>query len=419
MRPSAKLAAVVALYALIRSPLPALGEGQPAKRDQRQQCIRKMRHLFEAIQAYRRVHNGEYPEKFSALVDTGIISGELALCPCVLESRQSSSRPGGTWSSIGEGFDSNLAYQYEMSAKPIPDILLAEGATATWREMKTALLRRPFWEDIPLIRCERHSDTDERLNVSFAGHGYGSPTNWEHLFVDKVPYTYRAPYLAFRRNVPPFAPAGDSGVPTPNSNVSLAVACNSFPADPWWWGSRVFLNGKPALTLQPLLDECSAGILRHGDDLFDVRYLVQTQGVTVPREKAGRGFISTCFPKRVMFPVNRIIREAVILSATVWEDQPGRAAGAILWHYADGTRAEFPLITGENIGCFRGSPTLSTGVSAFWSSAGPTAAVCLFGPKWTNPHPQKAIVKAELVADAQSPAAPFIIAISVTDFQDQ
>src|SRR4030095_5662623 len=299
---------------------PQLSLGEASNRET--QCMRNMRRVFEAVQTYRRLHQGIYPERLMELGHLGLIGGELDICPCVIDSMPFSSRPGGTWSSGGEGLESGLAYQYELSSRPIDRQLLPSGVQATWRQLKLTLAERLGWEEIPVLRCERHPQSRGRLNVTFSGHGYSSGTHWEELFVDTVPFTYRAPYLAFTRNVPPFQ---KHSVTTDYHIrcVNLDSVANAIPADPWWWGNGNLLDGKPAATLKPLLDQSAGGLLTIGEDVYDVRSLVQVQGTTVPANEHGRGFNMRCFPEGREIPLDRAFREAKLLCGTVWEGPNG------------------------------------------------------------------------------------------------
>jgi hypothetical protein len=371
-----------------------------------------MRRVFEAVQAYRRLHQGEYPERLMDLGKLGFIRGEIDICPCVIDSLPFSSRPGGTWSSGGEGLETSLAYQYELSSQPILAAYLPNNVKATWRQFKLLLVSRQGWEDVPILRCERHSKTGGRLNMTFAGGSYASGTFWEELFVDRVPSTYRTPYLAFTRNVPPF-PQHTNPPDYPEECVKLDGAANAIPGDPWWWGNRMNAKKQTAATLKPLLDESEGGLVRIGEQIFDVRSVVQVQGAIVPSDQYGRGFNIRAFPTRREIPLGRTFRESAILCGTVWEGRLGTVAGRLIWKYKNGQQAVYQMVMGDCIDCFQREPNPRASARPFWSGSESEAARVLYRATWINERPTEEVTSVEFVADPDSAASPFIVAISL------
>jgi hypothetical protein len=404
------LFALPALLALADA-TPCLAQDTAAEREMQERCARKMRKLFEAIQAYRRLHGGTYPENTVALAKLGLVPEEALVCPSLQESRPLTAGATGTWRSTGERADPERAYQYELAPKAVDANNLPSGRKSTWREIKTALIGRPGWEQVPILRCERHSPDGGRLNLSFSGRVYASGGNWEELFVDTVPMTYRSPYMVLTRNAPPFVPDRERRAERPGT-ICLAAVCNSLPGDPWWWGT---LDGpeheKPA-TLQPLLDECRDGVLHTTEGDFDIRYLVQVQGASVPPEHFREGYVSRCFPKTIRIPIGRRLDGVTVLSGTVWRGRLGEAVGKLIWHRADGTSDETALVYGKQTGRFQGSDG-SSGAKPLWQRDHEGQTLQLFATEWRNERPESPLVTVEFCANPQSPAAPFVAALSV------
>jgi hypothetical protein len=387
------------------------GQDSAAEAECRGRCVHKMRKLFEAIQAYRRLHGGKYPDKTASLEQLGLLPEDALICPSLLESRPLTAAAAGVWRSSGEHYDLESAYQYELAEKPIESIALPLNTSATWRQVKMALIGRAGWEEVPILRCSRHSGSEERLNYSFSGRVYTSGINWEELFVDTVPLTYRSPYMALLRSVPPFVNPANREVEVPET-ICLAPACNSFPNDPWWWGNRVGPDGKPAATLQPLLDECPGGVLHADVCDFDVRYLVQVQGAQVAGDRSREGYVSRCFPGKVSLPIHRHIGEAIILSGTVWRGRPGEVVGKLVWHRMDGTQEETALVYGEETERFQGTGENGE-AKPVWKGGDPDHSLRLFATRWRNGRPESPLTHVELIADPASIAAPFVAAITI------
>jgi hypothetical protein len=380
-----------------------------------QQCFRKMRQIFEAAQSYRRLHNGAYPERLQQLIDAGLISRELVICPRILESLPYSGRPGGTWTSGEEGLEASLSYQYELVPKAIGSEVLPVGTAASWRQVKLLQATRRGWEDVPLLRCERHSESASRLNLTFAGRTYRSGVNWEELFVDAIPYTYRTPYLTLNGPAPPFP--RQSGLNNrPRHCLPLDEVSNALPTDPWWWGSRTWVHNQQTqqtVTLEPLLLACRDSYLNLAGSVYDVHSLIQLQGASVPAEHYRRGFTVRAFPQSRDISVGRTFSKADVLCGTVWEEDRGRISGRLIWHYDGEQRDELQLVTGENIDCFQRDPNPQFPAKPAWSGRSPGGPCHLYKISWTNSRPARLVTKATFVADQESTAAPFIIAINL------
>jgi len=375
-------------------------------------CYRKMRQILEAAQAYRRLHNGTYPERIQQLIDGGLISRELVICPRVLESLPYSGRPGGTWTSGEEGLEASLSYQYELVPKRIDPEILPLGTSASWRQVKLLQAARSGWEDVPILRCERHPESGSRLNLTFAGKAYRSGMSWEELFVDVIPYTYRTPHLTLIGKPPPF-PRRSTIQGSPGYCLPLDKVSNALPSHPWWWGSRTGPDKRLATTLEPLLTASSNSYLSLAESVYDVHSLIQLQGASVSADRFGYGFTLRAFPQSREIPVNRTFSKVEVLCGTVWEEDPGKVSGRLTWHYQDGHVAELQLVTGQNIDCFQRDPNPEFSAKPAWSGRCPDGRCYLYKVSWINERSEKLVAKANFSADPKSKAAPFIVAINL------
>jgi hypothetical protein len=407
--PSVRLQQLLCLALLACSALGRGGANEPETTlPESRECFRKMRKVFEALQTYRRERDGRYPNTLAELIDATIVSPEDLICPSALRILPGSSRPGGTWTSIGASRDSELSYQYELSHSPVEPRLLEKGTNATWRQVKMEMALRPGWTDVPVLRCERHSGEGERLNVSFAGITYTSRLKWEERFVDSVPLTYRAPYLVLKRSVPPFVSEGDEGENV-RGGVDLGSVCNALPDDPWWWGHIVGPHNESTATLEALVRKKVLHATHNGTLAFDVRYLVQVQGAMVGEKEFQRGFTKRCFPVEKVISISQKASEVHVLCGTVWHAPAGEVVGQITWTNSEGESSVISLVMGENIGCFRGKLGEEEGPDPFWEAEFNNSRMRVFLVSWTSPWPEQEIQSMTLAASPDSVASPFIV----------
>src|SRR5204863_9213207 len=80
-------------------------------------CDREMRKTFEAIQAWRRMHNGAFPDRLADLKTSDLLPLDSAICPDVLREGKGASATFSGVSSSADAADPSGTYQYEMSAR--------------------------------------------------------------------------------------------------------------------------------------------------------------------------------------------------------------------------------------------------------------------------------------------------------------
>ncbi len=363
------------------------------------ECACRMRKVSEAIQVYRRTHNGEWPESLSPLKTAGLLRAGEDCCPQLSKGR-AARNPQGLWTNRSEGLDADSMYQYDLaSINELPE----------WRKAKLMILQRLYFEQVPVLRCQRHGS--RTLNMNATGSAFTNPHGyWESLFVDDVPLPYRGPYLVLKRPVPPFS----AGLPERSASltataVNLAAACNAFPDDPWWWGAGVF-DGKPTPTLSALLAEFPNGVARIQGITFDVRAIVQV-GTSFPNSAGGTAYRSHAFPlARKGLALREKARSVALLMGTVWDDKEGKPVGKLVWHFASGKVEYHTLVYGLHTARFN-SP--SPKPSPSWTGEGENGPVHLWVCKWENPLPEEELKSVDILAEESSPASPFVVGITL------
>ncbi|MCL4179862.1 MAG: hypothetical protein KJ072_19215 [Verrucomicrobia bacterium] len=147
---------------------------------------------------------------------------------------------------------------------------------------------------------------------------------------------------------------------------------------------------------------------------FDVRGVIQTtRGSGVPADypvSAGPvGVGQTCQQFRAILG---IVGEAA---------EEGALIGAIVFHYADGSRHELEIFYGRHVRHWwtEGDPRTDTDLAQVaWE--GPhascwhdTTRLRVFHAVWDNPRPNQEIVSFDFVSKMSTTAAPFLIAVTV------
>ena len=156
------------------------------------------------------------------------------------------------------------------------------------------------------------------------------------------------------------------------------------------------------------LDMLPPGLLQLGDDLFDVRGIIQLSGLELRKE--GK------YPEQINgIRVGRICRQLHFLQAAGWQSADGTRVGAYVVHYADQQEQVIPIVYGEDVRDWNGSSDQSTEIThgqLVWSAINNARLhVRLFKTTWVNPMPEKEIVSIDYTS-AMTSSAPFLIAIT-------
>jgi hypothetical protein len=158
------------------------------------------------------------------------------------------------------------------------------------------------------------------------------------------------------------------------------------------------------------LAELPAGAQRFAGVLFDVRGLVQLR----------RGTLDTShFPERVAVETRRSFARLHALHGVRWQSVDGKAVGGFVLHYADGRKAELPIVYGQHVFCELALKTVqerSAGAELAWSGADPTGrpeyAFRLYEASFANPHPDLEVVRIEYFSSLGK-SAPFLLALTL------
>jgi hypothetical protein len=402
-------------------------------------CDREMRKTFEAIQAWRRLHDGRFPGRLADLKTAGLLPVDCAICPDVLRERHGASAARSGVSSSADAADPPGTYEYELSGKVrksqsdrmfLPD----DAPPYTRQDVKTALLRRPFFEQVPILRCSSHREAapaqftakDEGWrNLTVEGKVYWSGRYWEQLWLDDVPYCARDANVLFGLKGPPFH---TDRAPTLAGALDLRKWSCAFGDHVWWWTYPMFEqepNRQVAAHLRPFFQEDHGRVLKLNDTEWWLDGLVQLQGRISSDQQSlytapGR---LTCAWKKTGAEVGRAFRRASWLQGTVWTAAAGETVGWLVWHYADGATERAPIIYGRNTARFWAEPRQIENEKDFvepvWrfhetkEAVGKERWLRIYRQEWVNPRPEVVVASLDFVSNQDCPAAPFLIAVNV------
>jgi len=414
--------------------LPALGEVSPTLA-----CDREMRKTFESIQAWRRSHNGEYPARLADLKLAGLLPRDGAICPEVLRESPGASATHGGVSSRADSADPPGTYEYEMSAKvdqyENDKLYLPLGATPyTRQDLKAVLLRRPFFEQVPILRCSSHREVESEgrgddksafRNMTVAGKIYWSGFYWEQLWLDDVPLCARGANVLFGLKGPPFY---TDRVPASPQMLDLRKWDCAFGDQPWWWDLPMFqeqTERQRAADLQPFFQENHGHVLALDGADWWLDGLVQLQGRVKQKGETlyeAPGLLAFSWEKTGA-AVGRKFARATWLQGTVWSANAGETVGWLVWHYQNADTSRVPIIYGTNTARFWAEPAQAelerNSPKPVWSfhqtqeAVGRERWLRIYRQEWTNPQPEMEVASLDFVSNPQCRAAPFLIAVDV------
>jgi hypothetical protein len=398
-------------------------------------CDRQMRKTFEAIQAWRRLHSGNYPGLLVDLENSGLLPKGGAICPELLGERSRSSAKLSEKTSRGPQRDPEEFYEYELtdSVLVFRDYFPANATNYSRQQVKSVLLRRQFFEQVPILRCTRHPElaparfTNDRprRNLTVEGKIYWSGLYWELLWLDDVPYCAREANVLFGSIGPPFY---TNTAPILPAALDLRKWSCAFGDHAWWWPWPMFelgTNRQFAAQLRPFFQEQYGRVLQLDGEEWWLNGLVQLQG-RIKRNDEGpfRAFDMEAFVwKKTGATVGRAFRKAAWLQGTVWTAPAGETAGWLVWHYADGTTERVPIDYGRNTARFWGEPPQIDAEKDFtkpaWRFHEDKESVLkdrwlrIYRQEWVNPRPDVVVASLDFVSNPESRASPFLIAVNV------
>ncbi len=406
--------------------------------DECQACDREMRRTMEAIQAWRRLHHGYYPGRLVDLKNAGLLPVDGAICPDVLHELNGATAAHAEVTSRGEGGDPPGTYEYEMATNVLKssnerDFLPVGAREYTRQELKAILLRRAFFEQVPILRCSSHRrmapagfprSEEVWRNATVTGSVYWSQTHWEQSWLDDVPYCERDANVLFGLKGPPFYTDKTPAIP---EALDLRKWSCAFGDHVWWWTYPLFKpqpDWETAANLNPFFQTNHGRVESWGGEQWWINGLVQLQGRLILEGKDAYSG-----PTRLVFVwqktgarVERKIHGASCLQGTVWPAPAGQTTGWLVWHYADGASEKMSIVYGKNTARFWGDAAQLQSEQDFvkpvWTyhenqtEAGRERWLRLYRQEWVNPNPEVVVTSLDFVSNSNSPASPFIIAVN-------
>jgi WD40 repeat protein len=157
------------------------------------------------------------------------------------------------------------------------------------------------------------------------------------------------------------------------------------------------------------------GLVRFQDVPFDVRGVVQLT-------PASKDVLWEGYPQAVeQIPVAQRFRRLHAVIGSIGSAPEGKAIGALVLHYADGTRHECEIVYGRHVRhwwTYGDSRTDTDLAQVAWE--GPHAfpkihptRLRIYHSTWENPRPDDEVVSFDFVSKMTTTAAPFLIAVTV------
>jgi len=402
-------------------------------------CDREMRKTLEALQAWRRTHSGQYPARLSDLKAAGLMRREAGICPEVLREATSADAAHEMATSRVQGGDPPGTYEYELSARvpksEFDQTWLPPGSFAyTRRDLKVELLKRKFYEQVPILRCNTHrraapkestENSSPFRNCTVDGLVYWSGKLWEQRWLSDVPYCCREANVLFGLKGPPF----DSGrSPALTNALDLRPWVCAFGDHPWWWTFPMFdekPNRQETPQLKAFFREQPGRVVEVAGTRWWIDGLVQLQGRILTDQKnqyKEPGLLAFVWD-RTGLQVNKRFNKAIWLQGTVWPASAGETVGWLVWHYTNGVVERVPIVYGQTTARFWGDLAQINSENGFpdpvWKhqesadAVGKERWLRLYKQSWDNPRPNVSVTSLDFVSNRNSPAAPFVVAINV------
>ena len=366
--------------------------------EEKEACMRNLRVIYDAIQAYQFDHK-DLPNWLSDLVPDYVSDGNVLICPVCRRTGRTESPPLA---------DPKLAcsYIFEFSpvavGKPLPGE--PRHTRREWKRRQMGLIGSA----VPLVRCRHHNPM---LNLGFNGTIYESPAQWELMFTNRIDPAELSVAAIFGgaaiedpNAVPPVVsqpqPTGQARAKSYHT-LDLARFYTSSLAKSW--------QGFPGDDLTSL----PKGVQTFGGIEFDVRGVVQLKG---------KAQALTNFPAEVKgIPLHQHCQHLYFLHAAIPDGHPedGEQVGSYLVHLPNNdVTLEIPILYGRSVRSWHrepNEPQADRELKVAWTGENDATKrtgkqVRLFVTAW-NLAPGVDIDSLDFVSAKQN-AAPFLLAIS-------
>lgn len=337
------------------------------------ECIRNLRLIHDAIQAYKSDHH-DLPEWLSDLSPQYIADPAILNCP--------EARRRGVTSIATTGRkqlrDPKTSYFYEFNNVVLDRTSQNTNPQAriTNRQWKEAQMK-VVGAAVPIVRCL--GAHDRSLNLSFGGEIYESPFDWELNFTNRVSHEK----LMDIPEAPPALFSTTHVSPRPSAagpyQIDLSSYYNASLTKPWIRG-----ESEKSLATLPL------GVQKFRGITFDVRGLIQLSSRTLQAAAPE-------FPVAVTnIIIGRPCRRVHLLVGCTQPATDGTEVANVTFHLADSKVRQKTIVVGQHLwpGWSSGNDTPLPDGEAAWKNKG-AAGGTLYLTTWENP-PRTPVTSIEL-----------------------
>jgi hypothetical protein len=369
--------------------------------EDKEACIRNLKLIYEAIQAYRADHK-ELPNWLSDLVPQYINDANILICPACKRTGQSDA------SALSDPKIPS-SYFFEFCPVPLGPREVPNGLSKTRREWKRRQMGLAG-SVVPIVRCWHHPAV---LNLAFDGKIYESPPNWETLLTNEMNVAELTPGRIFAddpkaggsakpASVAPVLTFQQRGPEAKPGLINLSDYYNAMLTESWHGNANNDLKSLPT------------GLQTFAGVEFDVRGIIQLGSKSEPAKR---------FPPQVKgIKVGQKCQRLEFLHATAFAGamDEGKQVGSYLVHFAtNNMQLEIPIYCGRDVRDWHanaeekpGAKELTvawTGSNAVSKTAG--SSIRLFKTTWENVAPGVEIESIDYISSMGKPA-PFLIAIT-------
>ena len=238
--------------------------------DDKDGCIRNLKLIYDAIQAYQ-VDHKDIPNWLSDLVPQYISDANVLICPACKRTGQFEAPPLA---------DPKIpsSYLYEFCPLPLGTNAAPSDPGKTHRDWKRRQMGL-VGSIVPIVRCRHHAAV---LNLAFDGRIYESPPSWENLLTNQVNIAElsAARIFAAASNPNAAARAASPASPYPPRDpqarpglVDLTAYYNASLTESW--------HGSPKNNLASL----PTGVQNFAGVDYDVRGIIQLASKSLPAKR--------------------------------------------------------------------------------------------------------------------------------------